>query len=112
MPACDDPRVLGVISDRFSQYETIFWNGELGIAGYQRVREISLRGNGLDYIPRRYCIARAHGGPAAGPAYVKPEQTVIYTIAWKPTSSARASAWNGASSASTASLPTRRPARC
>ncbi len=82
MPACDDPRVLGVISDRFSQSETIFWNGEHGIAGYQRVREIGFRAEGLSYIPRRYCIARAvMAVPPQAPAYVKPERTVIYTVA-------------------------------
>jgi hypothetical protein len=25
-----------------------------------RIRELSLRGNGTEYIPRRYCIARGH----------------------------------------------------
>ena len=82
MPACDDPGVLGQISDLFSQSETIYWNGQNGIAGYQQVREIGFRGNGLSYIPRRYCIARAvMAVPPQAPAYVKPERTVVYSIA-------------------------------
>ena len=29
------------------------------IGGFDRVREIGFRSNGLSYIPRRYCVARA-----------------------------------------------------
>jgi hypothetical protein len=31
----------------------------LEINGYDRIREIGFRANGVAYIPRRYCIARA-----------------------------------------------------
>ena len=59
LPACDDPGVLAVITDRFAQKETEFWKSPLQIAGYDRVREIGFRSNGPGYIPRRYCVARA-----------------------------------------------------
>jgi hypothetical protein len=59
VPACDDAGVLGQISDRFGQKESEFWNSSLQIGGYDRVREIGFRANGLSYIPRRYCVARA-----------------------------------------------------
>src|SRR5579871_3708572 len=59
MPACDDNGVLSTVSSRFSQADSIFWNTGRAIEGFERVREIGFRANGLSYIPRRYCIARA-----------------------------------------------------
>ena len=59
MPACDDAGVLSTISGRFAQTQREFWNSQLAIAGFERVREIGFRANGLAYIPRRYCVARA-----------------------------------------------------
>jgi hypothetical protein len=58
LPACDDTGVLARISDRFAQKEAGYWNSSLQIGGYDRIREIGLRANGLAYIPRRYCVAR------------------------------------------------------
>ena len=82
MPPCDDPGVLGTISDRFSQAESIYWNGQHGIQGYERVREIGFRSNGLALIPRRYCIARAlMVEPPQVPADEKRARTVVYSIA-------------------------------
>jgi hypothetical protein len=59
MPACDDAGVLSTISGRFAGTQREFWNSNLAIAGFERVREIGFRSNGLSYIPRRYCVARA-----------------------------------------------------
>jgi hypothetical protein len=59
LPPCDDAGVLAQITDRFGQKEAEFWNSTLQIGGYDRVRQIGFRANGLGYIPRRYCIARA-----------------------------------------------------
>jgi hypothetical protein len=59
LPACDDAGVLSTISGRFAQTQRTYWNPELAIAGFDRVREIGFRANGLSYIPRRYCVARA-----------------------------------------------------
>jgi hypothetical protein len=61
LPTCDDPGVLSRISDRFQQKEAEYWNSTLQIGGYDRIREIGFRANGLGYIPRRYCLARAQG---------------------------------------------------
>ncbi len=58
LPACGDPAVLERISTRFEQKESEYWRSKLQIGGYDRIRQISLRGNGLAYIPRRYCTAR------------------------------------------------------
>ena len=59
IPQCGDPGPLERISSRFHQRESEYWHSGLEITGYDRVREIGDRSTGLDYIPRRYCQARA-----------------------------------------------------
>ncbi len=59
LPLCDDPHVLSRIQDRFAQKEGEFWNSALKIVDYDHVSQVGLRSTGLDYIPRRYCSARA-----------------------------------------------------
>jgi hypothetical protein len=59
LPACDDPGVLSWITSSFGGKESEFWNSPLQIVGYDRIHEIGFRSNGVGYIPRRYCIARA-----------------------------------------------------
>jgi hypothetical protein len=73
MPPCDDSGVLGTISGRFGETQRTFWNSQLSIDGFDQVREIGLRSNGLEYIPRRYCIARATMSDTK-------ERTVIYNV--------------------------------
>lgn len=73
LPSCEDPGVLSRISDRFAQKESGYWNSTLQVTGYDRIREIGFRANGLDYIPRRYCVARALVNDLR-------ERTVIYDI--------------------------------
>ena len=60
LPLCGDAGVINDISRRFSQKESTYWHSTLEIVGYDRFRQLGLRANGADYIPRRYCIARAH----------------------------------------------------
>ena len=59
LPSCADPRVLERIQSRFYDRESEFWKSGLAIVGFDQVREIGMRTNGLDYIPRRYCMGRA-----------------------------------------------------
>ena len=73
MPVCDDSGVLSTISGRFGQTQREFWNSQLSIDGFDRVREIGFRSNGLDYIPRRFCVARAAMSDTK-------ERTVIYNV--------------------------------
>jgi hypothetical protein len=47
MPTCDDGGVLSTISGRFGQTQREFWNSQLAISGFDRVREIGFRSNGL-----------------------------------------------------------------
>ena len=73
MPACDDSGVLSTISGRFAGTQREFWNSDLAIAGFERVREIGFRSNGLSYIPRRYCVARAAMSD-------QKQRTVVYDV--------------------------------
>jgi hypothetical protein len=73
LPSCEDPGVLSRISDRFQQKESEYWASPLQITGYDRIREIAYRANGLDYIPRRYCAAETLGNDLK-------KRTVIYDI--------------------------------
>jgi hypothetical protein len=74
MPACDDAGVLSTISSRFQQTRNEYWSPPpLAIDGFERVREIGLRVNGLSYIPRRYCVARASLSDSR-------QRTVIYNV--------------------------------
>ena len=59
VPLCDSADVLGRISSRFADSEDEYWNSGLSVVRYDQVAEIGLRSTGLDFIPRRYCIARA-----------------------------------------------------
>ena len=59
LPACADAGVLARIQDRFAQTESGYWHSPARIASFDRIGQISLRGNGRAYIPRRYCVARA-----------------------------------------------------
>jgi hypothetical protein len=58
LPACDDSAPLNEILARFQEREGEFWRTGLEIAAFAEIREIGFRSNGLDYIPRRYCVAR------------------------------------------------------
>jgi hypothetical protein len=70
VPACADPAVFERIQGRFHDRESEFWNTGLEILGFDEVREIGYKTNGYDYIPRRYCIARAYLNDAKKPHQV------------------------------------------
>ena len=57
LPSCDDPGVLGRISDRLAFREYAFWNNSLSILEIKDIRMVGFRPNGVDLIPRRYCHA-------------------------------------------------------
>jgi hypothetical protein len=60
LPACGDPQVFERIQSRFSEREGEFWQSGLRIVSFGEPRETGMRSNGLDYIPRRYCMATAY----------------------------------------------------
>ena len=57
--ACEDPSAMGYIKGAFAARESEYWHSGLEIVAMDEVREIGFRSNGLDYIPKRYCTARA-----------------------------------------------------
>jgi hypothetical protein len=50
---------LPTISTQFWEKESTFWNSDLRITGYDRIRETAFRPWQSDNIPRRYCSAEA-----------------------------------------------------
>jgi hypothetical protein len=59
LPPCDAPAALDIISSRFNQKEGRFWNSDLKIHGYERIRETAYRPWAPNAIPRRFCSALA-----------------------------------------------------
>ena len=57
LPACD--AALGTIASRFADKESRFWNSNLEILGYERVRQTAYRPWAAGTIPRRFCSAVA-----------------------------------------------------
>ena len=57
---CDAEQILTRIQSVFRTTQNAYWKKDLQLTEFDRVRELSLRGNGVEYIPRRYCIARGH----------------------------------------------------
>ena len=57
LPACEAG--LGKIAARFAEKESHFWNSDLQILGFDRVREIAYNPWALGTVPRRFCRAVA-----------------------------------------------------
>lgn len=57
LPACD--AALGAIASQFAYKESRFWNSDLQILGFERVREIAFSPWAPGTIPRRFCRADA-----------------------------------------------------
>jgi hypothetical protein len=59
VPECNDPAALDKVSARFAEKEGAFWNSDLTIAGYEKIRQTAYRPGPPQSIPRRYCSAVA-----------------------------------------------------
>lgn len=57
VPGCD--AALGWVASRFATKESRFWNSNLQIVEFERVRETAFRPWAVNTIPRRFCSARA-----------------------------------------------------
>jgi len=57
LPPCE--AALGTIASRFEQKEGQYWNSNLQILDFERVREIAYRPWAKGTIPRRFCSALA-----------------------------------------------------
>ncbi|HZO44250.1 MAG TPA: hypothetical protein VFB68_00010 [Xanthobacteraceae bacterium] len=59
LPPCDSRAALDIVAAKFAQKEGRFWNSDLRIQGYERVRETAFRPWAPNTIPRRFCSALA-----------------------------------------------------
>jgi hypothetical protein len=59
LPPCDEPSALATIRRRFATKEGRFWNSNLQIVNFDRIRETALRPWAEGSIPRRYCSGQA-----------------------------------------------------
>lgn len=59
LPSCDAPAALSNITAKFAQKEGRFWNSDLTIEGFERIRETAFRPWAPNTIPRRFCSALA-----------------------------------------------------
>ena len=59
VPACSDGSVLKSIVERFQIRETHYWSSGLSLLSFDRIRDQGYRTTGYDFVPRRYCEARA-----------------------------------------------------
>jgi len=57
LPPCE--AALGTIASRFATKEGRFWNSDLQILGFDKVRETAFRPWASETVPRRYCSAVA-----------------------------------------------------
>lgn len=55
VPSCNEQQALDLIASRFAETERRFWNSELTITGFEKIREVAFRPWGPEYQPRRYC---------------------------------------------------------
>jgi hypothetical protein len=84
LPPCDENWKIQTIMWRFQETRREFWHSDLQMLFFDRIHEIGYRSNGLSYIPRRYCAARAFFNDCD--PRVNPEckgRAVIYVIAEK-----------------------------
>ncbi len=85
LPACGDASVLGAVTSEFASRETTYWNSGLSVTGYDRVKETALRPWGQNFIPRRYCTARAmmSDGKMRQVSYAVRDRLGFATITWE-----------------------------
>jgi hypothetical protein len=55
LPPCDEPEALTRIQQRFGTKEGRFWNSDLRIVQFEKVRETAFRPWAANTIPRRFC---------------------------------------------------------
>ena len=55
LPPCDYRDALVKIASRFNQKENVYWNTDLRIINFEKIRETALRPWAANTIPRRFC---------------------------------------------------------
>jgi hypothetical protein len=82
LPACD--AALGTIASRFAQKEGRFWNSDLRILDFEKVRENAFRPWAAGTIPRRFCsaVALVSDGRKHAVNYAIGEDTGMIGMTW------------------------------
>jgi hypothetical protein len=55
LPPCDYPGALVKIAARFNEKENMYWNTDLRIVNFEKIRETAFRPWAANTIPRRFC---------------------------------------------------------
>jgi hypothetical protein len=55
LPTCDHRDVLVKIASRFNQKENMYWNTDLRMVNFEKIRETAFRLWAANTIPRRFC---------------------------------------------------------
>jgi hypothetical protein len=84
LPPCDYEAALYKISSRFNMRENDFWNTDLQIVAFDKVRETAFRPWAANTIPRRYCSAIVHisDGRKTAVHYSIAEDTGMIGMTW------------------------------
>ena len=84
MPPCDYPDALIKISSRFNNRENSFWNTDLKIIAFERIRETAYRPWAANTIPRRFCsgLVEVSDGSKRAIHYSIAEDTGIIGSTW------------------------------
>jgi hypothetical protein len=84
MPPCDYPDALIKISSRFNNRENSFWNTNLKIIAFERIRETAYRPWAANTIPRRFCsgLVEISDGSKRAIHYSIAEDTGIIGSTW------------------------------
>ena len=82
VPACET--ALDKIASRFEQKESQYWNSDLQIVGFDRVRQTAFRPWAKRTIPRRFCsaVALVNDGRKRTVYYWIGEDTGMIGLSW------------------------------
>jgi hypothetical protein len=84
LPPCDHPSALKRIASRFNQKEYAYWNTDLEIVGFDKIRETAFRTWAANTIPRRFCsgVVEVSDGRRHPIHYSIAEDTGIIGASW------------------------------
>src|SRR5271165_867704 len=84
LPPCDYPDALVKISSRFNNRENSFWNTDLKIVTFEKIRETAFRPWAANTIPRRFCsgLVEVSDGSRHAIHYSIAEDTGIIGSTW------------------------------
>jgi len=84
LPPCDAEAALDKISHRFNEKENNFWNTDLQIVGFDKIRETAFRPWAANTIPRRFCsaVVKVSDGRKTAIHYSISEDTGMIGMTW------------------------------